>query len=230
MAVLRSSNRRRVRFDECKAQLQGVADEIERRHPSVRALLHGNSITNISLSIGPRNHEGYAILLFGVEELDGKVLLSGRPVSSPERFQELLGRFWTVDSYLNTITEMATLNESPAKGRIFRCLANALAKSLPFDFEISPTDVARFAASAGEATLAGVEVVLCPRGNPAETSAAILPGDRAIFAGHWIKVLDAKFTAPGRWTLDCVKTPNRHLPPGGHNSPCRVNAAICGTL
>ncbi len=229
MAVLRSSNRRRVRFDECKVLLQGLAEEIERRHPSVRALLHGNSVTNISLAIGPRNHEGYAILLFGVEEIDGKVLPSGRPVSSPERLQELLGRFWTVDSYLNTITEMATHNKSPAKGRIFRGLANAVAESLPFDFEISPTNAVRFAAAPTETTLVGVEVVLCPRSKHVESSATILPGDRAIFAGHWIKVLDATLTTPGRWTLDCVRTPNPHLPPGGYNAPCRVNAAISGT-
>ncbi len=208
MEVLPSPDRRRRRasFDEYKAHLQGLAEEIERRHPSVRALLHGNSITNISLSIGPRNHEGYAILLFGIEDLDGKVSLGGRTVSSPERLHELLGRFWTVDSYLDTIAEMAALNDGPAEGRVFRGLANAVGEPLPFAFEISPTDVARFAASPGEATLAGVEVVLCPRGNPAEASAAILPGDRAIFAGHWIKVLDAALTAPGRWTLDCVKT------------------------
>lgn len=195
-------HRRRYTFEDYKSCLHVLAREIERRHPHVRAVLRANSITNLSLSLAPRHHEGYATLLFGIEDLDGKASIGARTLTSPARLTDVLDRFWTVDTYMESLHEMEEINASPAEGRLFRGPTWANSALLPQTFAVSPTDVARLATVDPGAILEGLELW-----QPGTTVAdEPLPGDRAIFAGHWIKVVDASLVEPGRWKVTCTKT------------------------
>jgi hypothetical protein len=201
------TSRKKATFAQAMAALHRFGDEIRRRFPAVEVSVWQPHVTSCSLGVSPIHFVNHRVEVVGIVDLgDVGVAMGGVRVRTLGAMQGFLDRNWAVASFTELLVEMQETGTRPAEGRVFRGLANAVGEPLPFAFEISPTDVTRFAASPGEANLAGVEVVLCPRGNPNEASASILPGDRAIFAGHWIKVLDATLTAPGRWTLDCVKT------------------------
>jgi hypothetical protein len=201
------TSRKKATFAQAMAALHRFGDEIRRRFPAVEVFVWQPQVTSCSLGVSPIHFVNYRVEVVGIVDLgDAGVAMGGVRVRTLGAMQAFLDRNWAVGSFTELLVQMQETGIRPAEGRIFRGLADSVGEPLPFAFEVSASDVARFAAHKGEANLEGVKVVLCPRGNPNEASASILPGDRAIFAGHWIKVLDATLTAPGRWTLDCVKT------------------------
>jgi len=198
-------HRRRYTFTAFKAVVDDLARQIEKRHPLVKVQLRNNDLTTYSLSVAPRDHLGFATILFGIEDLDGKVALGGITVTTPERLHVLLERFWQVDDFIQSLREMEDLASVPPEGRVFSEPVT-VGSALPFAFNMPLTSFQRMlAAHQGEPV--SVTVHLIPRGDPAEANFTFDASIRyACFAGHWLRILNRKLESPYIWSLDVSKT------------------------
>lgn len=197
--------RPRYTFDNFKAVVDALAAEIEKKHPKVQVHLRTHDLMTYSLSVAPRDHIGFATILFGIEDLDGKIALGGVTVTTPDRLRTLLERFWQVDDFQQTLQEMEDLASTDPEGRVFLEPVHPGA-ALPFAFTMTlKTFQEMVTKKVGEEV--SIIVRLMPRGDPAEATFDFTPDIRyACFAGYWLRIEDRRKDAPGLWQLQVTRT------------------------